>query len=48
MPTPVHSHTIGIIIKNLDSHVLEGAMITLSIGSESLTNQNTNYIVEDY
>ena len=42
MPAPPHSHAIGVIVKGLDSSVLEGATVSVSLGSESLTNQTTN------
>lgn len=42
MPAPPHSHPIGIIVKDLASSVLEGATVTVSLGSDSLDSQTTN------
>ncbi len=42
MAPPPHSQTLGIIVKGLDSSVLEGATVTVSKGDDSLDSQITN------
>ena len=39
---PPHSQTLGVIVKNLDSSVLEGVTVTVSLRSTSLKPQITN------
>ncbi len=39
---PPHSQTLGVIVKDLDNSVLEGATVTVSKGSDSLDSQTSN------
>ena len=41
MPTPVHSQPIGVTVYGVDRHLLDGATVTLTIGSYS-TSGTTN------